>query len=147
MSLFVAPFSAVSLTAATAKTIRQLVPAANAPIRLRELCISFDGVAATNVPVLVELLRQTTGGTSTSQTPVPESEADSKAALATYRDTITAEPTAGSVLRSWYVTPAGGLLIVQWAPGEGPEALTYRLGLRATAPNTVNCAGSLTFEE
>lgn len=147
MALFVARFSAVALSAATAKTLVQLVPATNAPLRLREMSISFDGVTAANVPALVDLLRQTTAGTSTSQTPIADDEACSKAALSTYRDTITAEPTAGSVLRSWYVTPAGGLWEKEWAPGEGPAALTYRLGLRATAPNTVNCSGYLVYEE
>lgn len=145
MSLYVVRASAVALTAATTKTLVQLVPGTK-PLRLIELGISFDGVTSTAVPAAVDLLRQTTAGTSSAQTPVAEDER-TEACIATARDTITAEPTAGNILRSWYVSPVGGLFVMQFPLGREPVAYTNRLGLRVNAPAVVNASAYLTFEE
>ena len=62
--------SATALTAATAKTIVNVIPSANRIATIVEFGVSFDGVTASAVPVLVELVSssQGTSGTSTAGT-------------------------------------------------------------------------------
>lgn len=147
MGQFTGRVSAVSLSAATAKTLVQLVPASNTPVDLVELGVSFNGVTATDVPVLVELLRQSTAGTSSALTLVGDREHESAAAKTTALQTFTAEPTAGNILRSWYVTPVGGLFVIQFPLDREIAALSNRLGLRCTAPSAETASGYLSIFE
>src|SRR4051794_32972840 len=114
MATFTARDTAVSLTAATTKTIVQVVPASNTPVRIVEIGVSFNGITTTDVPVLVQLLRQSTAGTSSSLTPAAEQESGGKSAVATALKTFTAEPTTTTILRDWYVTPVAGLFVIQF---------------------------------
>lgn len=147
MSTFTARDSAVALTAATTKTIVQVVPGTNTPVRVVELGVSFNGVTTSNVPVVVDLLRQTTAGTSSALTLVADQEQNTKTVVATALKTFTAEPTAGNILRTWYVTPANGLLIVQFPLGREVDAQTNRIALRCTAPDAVSVTAYISFEE
>lgn len=147
MATFTARDAAISLTAATAKTLVQVVPASNIPVRVVELGISFNGTTSTDVPVTVDLLRQSTAGTSSALTIVADDESSSKVAQATALKTFTAEPTAGNILRTWYVTPVGGLWVIQFPLGREIGALTNRIALRATAPSAETVSAYLTFAE
>jgi hypothetical protein len=140
--------SALSLTGGTLRTILQVVTGSSKSARLIELGISFDGTSGAAVPVTVDLLRQTTAGTSASLSLVqenPQSEGPIATALQTFSST---EPTAGDVLRSWFVTPASGLFVMQFPLGREPViGVSGRLGLRANPPLTVNCLAYMVFEE
>lgn len=140
--------SAAVATSTSAKTIVQVVAPANQRLVVREAEIAFKGTVNSNAPILVEILRQTTAGTSSALTPVKRNSADDETLQVTARETFTAEPTASDVLFRSYVHPQGGALDKMFpdkfpipVPGGG------RLGLRVTADNDVNCVASFGGEE
>jgi len=98
--------------------------------------------------VLVELIRQTTAGTSAALTLVKHDEA-SEAAIGTALQTFTAEPTAGDILASVYLSPAGGIYSYQYPLGDEPVvAVSGRIGIRVTTvagSGTPNVAAWLKF--
>jgi hypothetical protein len=148
MATFTARDSAVALVANTTKTIVQVVPGTNTPIRVVEIGVSFNGITTTDVPATVDLIRQSTAGTSSALTLVADQEQNTKTVVATALKTFTAEPTAGNVLRTWYVTPLGGLLIMQFPLGREVDALTSRIALRCNAPTSaVSVNAYISFEE
>lgn len=134
-------------TGTSAKTLLQVVAAANHGVRITEVAIGFHGVNATHEPILVELLRQTTAGTMSSLTPVKGDDGVSDTLDTTAQHTATAEPTAGDILRAWTVHPQTGLVYIAppGAPITAPAA--GRIGLRVTAANSVNADCYVAFEE
>lgn len=148
MALYTARVAGVSITASTAKTLVQVVPGTNTPVRVIEVGVSFTSTTSTDVPVQIDMLRQSTAGTSSALTLVADQESNSKTAVATALQTFTAEPTAGNVLRSWQVTPIGGLFVIQFPLGREPDALTNRIGLKVTPGAQAQTATAyITFEE
>lgn len=147
MGVYTARDSAVALVAATTKSIVQVVAGSTKPLRVIEIGISFDGTSGSATPVAVDVLRQTTAGTSSALTIVQENP-QTEAQIATALKTFTAEPTAGDLLRTWYVTPAGGLFVMQFPLGREPViGVSGRLGIRCNAPAVVNATAYITFEE
>lgn len=142
----------VALVAATAKTVLAVVAAANAPVRMVEASVSFDGVDATKVPVLVEFVQITmaTAGTSSAAT-VKQIRGATRTTQATGARAFTAEPTVVTALKPRLLTPNGGLIIVQFPLGREPESVisasTEAIGLRLTAPFAVNVRADIEFEE
>lgn len=140
----------VALVAATAKTILGVKAGAAFAVDLIQFGIGFDGVAAGNEPVLVELVYSTwatnaPGTASTSVTPVQE-YGRVIAHGVTAAKAWTTEPTVLTVLDEFLVHPQSGWREFQpfgqgWdcAPSEG-------LALRCTAPNAVNCRASIRWE-
>jgi hypothetical protein len=146
---------AAALAAATAKTLVMLTAAAANQPAVVEVGISFDGVTATAVPVLVELVSGTaaTTGTVVAQTPKQLRGWPGQGAQTTGQITITAEPTVQLVNRKWFVTPNAGLFVVQFPLGREPtgiitaatDAKTW--SIRATSPAIVNAHAYMEFEE
>lgn len=140
----------IALSAATAKTIMNVINATNGLIRIVEIGVSFDGTSATAEPVTVELCNSTqaTAGTSTAHT-ILQTGGPTRTVQATAARNYTAEPTTLTVLKRWLVHPAGGGIIVQFPLGREPEQVTTADGLciRCTAPATVNVQGYMEFEE
>lgn len=142
----VAQTAEVALTAATAKTILQLVAPANQRLKIKGWGVFFDGTSATDEPVQVRLLRQTTAGTMTSLTPV-KTCAGSETIQSTAQHTATAEPTAGDVLDSLEVHPQSGYE-KQISPDQKFEVPGGgRIGVECTAPAGVNARAKIFFEE
>jgi hypothetical protein len=139
----------VALSAATAKTILNVINAANSLIRLTELGVSFDGTSSSAEPVTVELCSSTqaTAGTSTSHT-IVQCRGPTRTVQATAARNYTAEPTVLTVIRRWLVHPQTGI-VVQFPLGREPEQVTTADGLciRCTAPAAVNAQAYLEFEE
>ena len=139
----------VALTAATAKTILNVINAANGLIRITEMAVSFDGVSSTAEPVTVELCSSTqaTAGTSTSHT-IVQTRGPTRTVQATAARNYTAEPTTLTVIKRWLVHPQTGLF-VQFPLGREPEQVTTADGLciRCTAPAAVNVQAYMEFEE
>jgi len=130
-----------------AKTIGQLIAAANHRVMLKGWGVSLAGIVATEAPVLVELVRQTTAGTTTALTPVKIDETDDETLQTTARHTATAEPTTGDIIESHEVHPQGGSFDVIYShPGKTIMG-GGRLGIRVTAGVTVNCTFWMDFEE
>lgn len=135
-------------TGVAAKTVLQVVAAANQRVKIKEIEISFDGVASTDVPIKVEWVRQSTAGTMTSLTPVKWNESDGETLQTAANKTATAEPTTGDILRTWYIHPQGGGEVWQarW-DGELIVKGGNRCGLRVTAGVSVNCVPFMLCEE
>jgi hypothetical protein len=128
--LYVVNVVEVSVSAATTQTLLQVVAAdANTPLRIKRWSVSFKDATSTDTPVKVEILRQSTAGTSSSLTPLSWRENESSSARFTALQTFTAEPTAGNILVSNDIEPYGGIVIESFLDGE-EIVTTTRLGLR-----------------
>lgn len=144
-----------ALSATTAKTLVLITAAtANQPA-ITEIGISFDGVTASAVPVLVELVSGTggTAGTSTSQTPKQLRGWPGQSSQTTGAQTYTAEPGTQLVNRKWFITPNGGQTVIQNPLGREPTGIVTATtdaktwSIRATAPAAVNAHAYIEFEE
>lgn len=143
------PFTDVSLTAATAKTVVSVT--ASKVVTVCNVVITFDGVTASNTPVLVELVKGdgTTAGTSTAVTPLAIRGAVNIAAASTAAKNYTAEPTTLTMLENLRIPPTSGI-IYQLPLGreiQGDSSTNKLIGLRLTAGSGVNVTGFLEFEE
>lgn len=140
-----------TLAAATAETLLQLRSAtATEPLIIR-WGVSFNGATSTATPVLVELLFQTTDGTAgTAATRVPIRASSAVVAVTTAHHSFSAEPTAGALIEQLYVHPQAGLWVAEYPPGREPglsATTTSRIGIRVTAPATVDAAAFFHWEE
>jgi hypothetical protein len=151
MTIHIAQRSAIAMTASSSKTLVTVTAGSTKRLRLKEIGISFNDTNAALVPVLVELLRGTADGTGTGLT-LAQNDLASEAPIATAKHTHTVEPTytANQVLASWYVTPAGGLFVMQYPLGD--EIIiptTGVVGIRYTtgASTTSNAAAYIKFDE
>lgn len=144
----------IAIAAATAKTVLQLVTPANIGVAVRGLAISFDGVSGAAEPGSVELIVQTTAGTSlTAATPQHD---DRRVTVLTIQSSALkgavgaqTEPTGTIVLRDNHVHPQTGVEFRWWLDEElviaGSSAT--RLGVVVTQPAVVNCRARLFCEE
>lgn len=100
---------AVALSAATAKSVIGVKAHPNSGVELRAVTVSFDGVSASAVPVLIELCHCTYAGdgTSTSRTPAQISGVTITPGF-TGAANWTSEPTSLTVVDEWLLTPNGG---------------------------------------
>jgi len=137
-----------SVAAATPQTLIQIVAATNTRVTVKGWGIYGKGVATTDAPVLVQLIRQTGAGTSSANTPALKDTGVPEVVQTTALDTFTAEPASDDVIiKSFDVHPQsgfseyfplGGEIIV---PGAG------RLGVKATPGATVSMSAFIDFEE
>jgi hypothetical protein len=139
----------IALSAATTKSVLSVVTAANAPVKIVEIGVSFDGTSSTAEPVTVELCSSTeaTAGTSTSHT-IAQTGGVPRTAQASGKRNFTVEPTTLTVLKRWLVHPQAGM-VLQFPLGREPMQTTTSdaIVLRCTAPAAVNFQGYLEFEE
>lgn len=144
--------AAVALSAATAKTVLCVIAPSQFGIDLKKLKIGFDGVTASAVPVLCELMTSTlisnsTPGTGNSTGTVTQVYGRSITAGFTGFYASTSEPTVLTTFDSWILTPAGGLVMYDYPLGDTPDtAVSNGIVLRCTAPAAVNVRASFTFE-
>lgn len=144
------PSGAVTLTAATAKTIIGARAHANSGLLLRGYEVAFNGVTASAVPVLVEVCYCTFGanppGTnSTSITAVQRSGRVITAGFtAAHTWTAGNEPTTITVMTTKYLTPNGGLVIYDYPLSEEPDsAVSEGFAIRCNAPAGVDVRATL----
>ena len=149
MPLYTAIVQAEVIATAATETLVQIVTGATRQAKIKEWGISFDGTSPTATPIRVDLLRQTTAGTSSSLT-IIENDPTGPAPISTALQDFSAEPSASDVLWSEYITPAGGFDRVQLPLGEEIVVdVSTRLGLRAVVPTGSNCNATayIKFEE
>lgn len=111
--------------------------------------MSFDGTSATDAPVLVRLVRQSTDGTATAASEVLISDPDGPTANVTGFHSFTAEPTASDIIELHEVHPQGGGIIRDYPYGREPvidNATTSRLAIEVTGP-AVNAVAFMHWEE
>lgn len=144
--------AAVALSAATAKSVLCVIAPAQFGIDLKKVRIGFDGVTASAVPVLCELMTSTlatnsTPGTNNTTGSVVQAYGRSITAGFTGFYNSTAEPTVLTAFDSWLLTPTGGLLFYDYPLGDTPDtAVSNGIVLRCTAPAAVNLRASFGFE-
>ena len=114
------PFAATT----GAKTALMVISAANSGLMVVEFGISFDGVTATAVPALVELVSSTqaTAGTGTGTPTITQNRGrvtGGEAPTASGRH--SAEPTVLVRHKAWYVPQFMGTFVVQFPLGREPE--------------------------
>ena len=147
----VSTIGSLALVAATAKTILNVIAAANGLIRIVEFSVSFDGVTATAVPAAVELCysTQTSAGTPGTTPTINQIRGPTRTVQATAAQNYSAEPTVLTVWKHWLVPVYNGLLVVQFPLGREPEETVTADGLclRITAPAVVNVRGYIEMEE
>ena len=149
MTMYVATRS-VALVASETRTILQLL-AGTQPLRIKEIGASFNGVDASLTPVKIDLMRQADAGTSTNSNIVPLEQAQiGPESLTRYKTAYTSEPTDGDIIRSWYVTPAGGLFVMQFPLGDEPVVGSAgRIAIRCTTGSgtTSTVSAYIVFDE
>lgn len=146
--LGIAQTAEVALTAATAKTVVQIIAATNHRVKVLRWGVFFDGVSVTGEPVQVRLLRQTSAGTMTSLTPVKLDDSLAETLLTTAQHTATGtEPTAGDVVDVVEVHPQSSYEIIYPLGQEVIVGGGDRIGIECTAPAGVNVRAKIIFEE
>lgn len=141
---------AISLTAATAKSVMAIINSATGLLRIVELSIGFNGASSTAVPVLVELCKSTqaTNGTAGTSHTIVQVGGPTRTANATAYRNYTSEPTVLSTTHRWLVHPQTGIYM-QFPLGREPEQVTASNAyvMRITAPAGVDCQGHMHWEE
>jgi len=148
--------AAIALAAATATTCLMVKSSSTISGQLVELGVFFDGVTASNTPVLIELVKSTnatnsTPGTgNTSVTPVQargdgNTTGSGVAATFTAFAACTSEPTVLTVVKRFLVPPTSGLLYQAPLGREAAIIPSMGLGVRVTAPQTVDVRAYMEF--
>jgi hypothetical protein len=138
----------VALSAGVAKTVVQVLAAAQHRVKVKGIDVSFKGVSSTDTPVLLEWVQQSTAGTMTSLTLDKHDEGYSETLQTTAQHTATVEPTSTALKRwSWRIHPQSNRLALL-PPGmeliiRGGE----RRGLLCTAVEAQNICVHLWLEE
>lgn len=138
----------VALSAGVARTVLQLATGTQRKTWTELLDLNFESNTASDLPVLIQLCRQSSAGTGSSAvTPNPLDEGYPNA-LSTAIQAPTAEPTTGVVVWQTQLTPVGGTLILPFAEGKEPSmVVSSRFGLVVTAPQGQNCRAMWVFRE
>ncbi len=139
---------AVALTAATAKSILGVKAHANSGLMVEGLRLAFDGVTASAVPVLVELMYSTwaTNGPGTNSTSTTPRQRNGRVLTAGFTSgkTWTTEPTVLTPLEEWLLTPNSGSAWIDIPLGNEYDcALAEGFVVRCTAPAAVNARAGL----
>lgn len=139
----------IALTAATAKTVLQLIAASGHRVTVLGWGVFFDGTSASAEPVQVDVLRQTsagTGGDALTLQKFDDSIADSLATTA-LDDIDGSEPTGSTILDMAEVHPQASYEVMYPFGQEIIIGAGDRLGIRCTAPAAVNVRAKIRFTE
>lgn len=136
-------------TGTSAKTILQLVAAANHRVVIKEWSVSFDGTSNTGDPIQVKLVRQSDAGTGGDALTPTKMDLDGDETLQTtaQKDVDGGEPTGSTVVSAEQVHPQGGYT---WQAPFGGDIVVNggdRLGIVVTAGADVNALARFVFEE
>lgn len=139
--------TAVSLSAATAKSVVAVLGSSGDTINLLRAKVSFASATATDAPAIVEIGIITALGTVTSFTPVQHSGI-AVASSATSGYNATVEPTYTRILDSFYVPVFMGLYEA-WLPlgEEAVAAASQGFAIRVTSPAAATCLASILYGE
>jgi uncharacterized protein YaiE (UPF0345 family) len=141
----------MSVSANSTKTLMQLAGATNQCAALLRVKVAFEGVTATDKPVLVEIVTQTTAGTMSAGTENIVNSPTSVTVQTVAQYNATAEPTLGVVLDSVYVHLQSGY---EWVFQRGQDEIMVpaggRIGIRVTNPTgnqATNASCTVYWEE
>jgi hypothetical protein len=152
MALFAASASGKAV-ANTMTTQLEINPPANRKVVITEMSVTFSGVSATDVPVLVQLCRVTTAsaaGTAVTATDQKDSAVGAAATLAKF---LPATEGTVVVLKQYEVPPSSGL-VIQYPLGREPEvfgagasAKGYSIRCNRGSGAAINADTNIEFEE
>lgn len=134
-------------------TLLQLVTGATRRLWVSEFSISGKSVNAADVSVRVEWVRQTDAGTGSAAIAagvIGNINEGQPAMISTAREGFSAEPAGVTeiVRGPWYVSPVGGLFVLQVPLGDEIEmAVSSRLGLRMVTPQSTTMRCSVVVKE
>jgi hypothetical protein len=137
---------AVALTAATEKTVVQLVAATNSLVAVTGADVTFDSTSNSAVPVVVKLIKTSTAGTGTGRNPLKTKDT-STTLTSTGTENHTVEGANANIMRIFHVHPQAGVIYSIPMRDEIELASTERLALKVTAPAGVNALGTIHGEE
>lgn len=137
---------------ANGKTLLQIVAAANDRLRIQGWGFSIKGTSATDPPVLVQLVRQTTAGTMTAGTAgtniTKKNDIDPETVQTTVRINATVEPTTTDVIESFEVHPQTGFYKLYPMGQEIMVPNGERLGFKVTSATlTMTAVAECDLEE
>jgi hypothetical protein len=135
----------VALAAATPKTVLAVKAGATFGLDIRKWGISFNGVTASAVPVLVELMFYSgaTAGTATANTPF-QIAGYTIAHGCTAGQAYTVEPTVLTAWKTYLVTPNGGMFVEEFSADISADSgAGAGVAIRCTAPAIVSCRAIL----
>jgi hypothetical protein len=122
---------------ANGKTLLQVVAAAGHRVTVQGWSISIKGTSATDPPVLVQLVRQTTAGTMSAGTTgtniSKKNDTDAETIQTTTRVNATVEPTTTDVVESFEVHPQTGYRVFYPMGQEITIPNGERLGIKVTS--------------
>jgi hypothetical protein len=144
----------VALVANTYATCLMVLSPAQFGVDLKKFSISFDGVTASAVPVLCEIVTSTNASNSTPGTGNTSETANIQQLYGrsittgfTAFSACTSEPTVLTRIWTFNLTPTGGSLFYDYPLGDTPDiAVSSGIGIRLKAPAAVNAICSMTFE-
>lgn len=141
--------ASIALTGGAATTVLQVVAAANIRVRIMAFGVAFNGATSTSVPALVELVRQSTAGTTSALTPTKKDDSIAETLQSTARHTATVEPTTGDTLKAINVPTYMGRY--EWHAPSRERAIICgggdRVGIRINAPANVSVVAWMECEE
>jgi hypothetical protein len=151
MSLYSANASGAAVPAAMA-TILEVNPPANRAAAITEASISFSGVSATDVPVIVQLVEVT--ATSAAGTAVtPASMRDGQVSAGATAKKLPASEGTVTVLKTYDVPPSSGL-VIQFPLGREPQvqgaastAKGFAIRANRGAGAAINAEANIEWEE
>lgn len=144
--------AAVALAPAVPKTVLCVIAPSTFGVDLKKMRVSFDGVTASAVPVLIEILNSTLASNSTPGTgntigTVNQAYGCHIPAGFTGFYNSTVEPTVLTSIDAYTLTPTGGTLLYDWPLGDTPDTIQSNgIVLRCTAPAVVNVRAAFWFE-
>jgi hypothetical protein len=138
--------SAIFAAGAAVHTDLVAIAPAGHGLSLTEAAVSFDGITASAVPVYMELCTSTQAGAGTGGTAPTIAQVRGRptgGSAPTASGSHTAEPTVLTRVRSWYVSPNGGLFVYPLPLGREIECdssagTTKGIAMRSTPPAAVN---------
>jgi hypothetical protein len=153
---FACTSGAAFAVAAGGKTLWNLIAGTTDPPVITEFSISFDGVTASAVPVLVELCSSTQAGAGTPGTVGTIVQVRGYASftpVTTVSGQYTAEPTVLTAIKQWYIPAFMGSFTIQEPLGREPQGFITAstamkgIALRVSAPAAVNARGYVEWDE
>lgn len=138
----------VTLVAATAKTVAQLIAAAQHRVRVVGLSMYFKDTVVTDTPVKVEICRQTTAGTAGSNPALVKKDENAGETIQTTAGiNYSAEPTVTDILETKEIHPQTGEKFFYPFSQETYIKGGNRLGVRMTAAQGQTVALNFDVEE
>lgn len=149
--IYVASADAVALTAAR-KTVLQIASPSTLVCSIIAVDITFDGITASNVPVLVTLERQASAGTggvalTAGWGPAPfDPNTPATTTTALKGPWATTEPVLTTVYKAWRINPTSGLSYQFPLDQEVVLPVSAWIALCVTAGAAVNATASITYK-